>query len=312
MSGLKKNMGDIQRAVQILAGTYDKDLLSFEVAKVKSVDTKNWLCEVQLVSGNVQTVYSNVQLTSERGSNGFIQVPKIWSNVILAITWRNEKYVFMCSEIDALVFHQLNSDGKTYEEFVINCNSNFNPALPLGIQLADGGGNGVTITSGTGIPTNVNGSNGVVISNGTANISNSSNGIVINNSTNPVTNGSSGILISCSGNMQLNGNTFGGLVKLVDPTDISGESGVLARLLNIENWINTFVGPSGAFTNHGHICPPGTAGGPTVGPPIVTAAPPTDPPPDPPLPSPIAIPTLDYTTRQQLENTDISHAPLVS
>lgn len=144
MSGIKKDLGTIQRAVQILAGTYDKDLLSFEVAQVMTVDTKNWLCSVQLVSGNKQTVYNNVQLTAEKASNGFIQVPKVMSNVILAITFRNEQYVFMCSEIDALVFHQKNSDN-TYEEFVICCNAS--TGLPLGIQMVDGGGNGITISS---------------------------------------------------------------------------------------------------------------------------------------------------------------------
>ena len=119
MSGLKKDLGTIQRAIQILAGTYDKDMLNFEVAQVKTVDTVNWLCSVQLVSSSVQATYNNVQLTAEKASNGFIQVPKINSNVILAITSRNEKYIFMCSEVDALVFHQLNSDGSTYEELVI-------------------------------------------------------------------------------------------------------------------------------------------------------------------------------------------------
>jgi len=99
-------MGTIQRAVQILAGTYDKDLLSFEIAQIISIDTKNWVCSAQLISGKTQNVYNNIQLTSEKASNGFIQIPKTGSNVILAITWRNEVYVFMCSEIDALVFHQ--------------------------------------------------------------------------------------------------------------------------------------------------------------------------------------------------------------
>jgi hypothetical protein len=146
MSGLKKDMGAIQRAVQILAGTYDKDFLRFEVANVQTVDTKNWLCSAQLISGNVQTTYNNIRLTAEKASNGFIQVPKKFSNIILAITWRNEVYVFMCSEIDALVFHQKNSDG-SYEEFVINCNSGFNSSIPLGIQIIDGGGNGVLVSS---------------------------------------------------------------------------------------------------------------------------------------------------------------------
>jgi|SRR6185312_16019029 len=175
MSGLKKDMGAIQRAVQILAGTYDKDLLSFEVAKVQSVDTQNWLCSAQLVSSNVQTVYNNIQLTSEKTSNGFIQVPKINSNVILAITWRNEVYVFMCSEVDALVFHQKNSDG-SYEEFVISTTTGTgNTPLPLGIQLVDGGGNGIVISSSGTIKINDGSYGGLVIANGANGLQNQLN-----------------------------------------------------------------------------------------------------------------------------------------
>jgi hypothetical protein len=144
MSGLKRDMGAVQRAIQMLSGTYDKDVITFEVAKITAVDTTNWLCTAQLVSSKAQNMLSNIQLTAEKASNGFVQVPKIGSNVILATTFRNQVYVFMCSEVDALVFHQQNSDG-SYEEFVINCNSN--TGLPLGIQLIDGSSNGIVISS---------------------------------------------------------------------------------------------------------------------------------------------------------------------
>ncbi len=168
-------MGAIQRAVQILAGTYDKDLLSFEVAKVQTVDTQNWLCSAQLVSSTVQTIYNNIQLTSEKTSNGFIQVPKINSNVILAITWRNEIYVFMCSEVDALVFHQQNCDG-SYEEFIISTTTGTaNTPLPLGIQLVDGGGNGIVISSTGTIQLNDGSYGGLVIANGTSGLQNQLN-----------------------------------------------------------------------------------------------------------------------------------------
>lgn len=167
-------MGTIQRAVQILAGTYDKDLLSFEVAQVITVDTQNWLCTVQLVSGNRQTTYTNVQLTAEKASNGFIQVPKVNSNVILALTFRNERYVFMCSEVDALVFHQKNSDN-SYEEFVINCNPGFNSSLPLGVQIVDGGGNGIVISSKGIIKMNQGSYGGLAIVAGTNGLQNQLN-----------------------------------------------------------------------------------------------------------------------------------------
>ncbi len=247
MSHLKKDAGSVQRAVQLLAGTYDKDLLSFEIAKVVSVDTANWLCTARLISGNTgateariatgmasgsaKNTYTNIQLTAERASNGFIQVPKVNSNVILAITLRKEVYVFMCSEIDALVFHQKNLDG-TYEEFVINCNSTFNSSLPLGIQIIDGGGNGVVISSGGGSVSNSIGNNGVVISSGTGPVSNTGNGIVINNSTAPPSNSDNGILISCSGTMQLNDGSYNG---------IPIASNLAQKLNNLENLVNTLV-----------------------------------------------------------------------
>ena len=144
MSGLKRDMGAIQRAIQMLSGTYDKDVLSLEVAQITHVDTSKWICTAQLVSSKAQNIITNIQLTAEKASNGFVQVPKQGSNVILATTFRNETYVFLCSEVDALVFHQQNSDG-SYEEFVINCNAN--TSLPLGIQLKDGSSNGVVISS---------------------------------------------------------------------------------------------------------------------------------------------------------------------
>lgn len=168
-------MSIIQRAVQMLAGTYDKDLLSFEVARVLSVDTQNWLCTAQLLSSNVQTIYNTIQLTAEKASNGFIQVPKTGSNVILAITWRNEVYVFMCSEIDALVFHQQNSDG-SYQEFVISATQGTgNTLLPLGIQLADGGGNGISISSKGTIQLNSGSYGGLAIMSGTNGLQNQLN-----------------------------------------------------------------------------------------------------------------------------------------
>lgn len=250
MSGIKKNMGDIQRAVQILAGTYDKDLISFEVAQIITVDTSNWTCQAKLVSSTAQNIITNIQLSAEQASNGFIQVPKEKSNVILATTFRNEIYVFMCSEIDALVFHQLNSDGKTYEEFVINCNSS--TKLPLGITISDGSTNGIAMNS--------------------------------------------------AGTIQVNDGTFGGIVKLVDPNN--SNAGVLARLNNIEAWINAFSGSAGMFATHTHEC---TAFSSPGGPPIVIPKPNAQPTSTPPPTT--APPTIQQTQRSDLENADVTQGP---
>jgi hypothetical protein len=283
MSGLKKDMGTIQRAIQMLAGTYDKDKLDFELANIISVDTQNWQCKAQLISGTKQTIYSNVQLTSEVASNGFVQVPKVGSNVILAITWRNEVYVFMCSEVDALVFHQANNDdNKTFEEFVICCNSDLN--LPLGIQLTDGGGNGIVINSGSATNiSNSQGNNGVVISSGSGDVSNDSNGIVITNSDNPPSNSSGGLLITCSGTMQLNDGSYDGLVKVADLT---------TKLNNLENKVNDLVN---AWSSFATVYAPGS--------PSSTG-----------LPATVTNVTGTLTTTQQsdIENADIKHGKSVS
>lgn len=200
MSGLKKDMGAVQKAIQMLAGTYDKDVITLEVAQITAVDTANWLCTAQLVSGTAQNILTNIQLTAELASNGFVQVPRVGSNVILVTTFRNEVYIFMCSEIDALVFHQLNSDG-SYEEFVINCNSG--TKLPLGIHLIDGAGNGVAITSGK------------------VDVSSATDQIFISNPHSSVTLTDSLI--------QLNDGNSGGLVKVIDLT---------TKLNNLENDLN--------------------------------------------------------------------------
>jgi hypothetical protein len=317
MSRLKKDLGTIQRAIQILAGTYDKDLLSFEIAHVTCVDTANWLCTAKLISGTTRNIYTHIQLTSEKASNGFIQVPKVGSNVILAITWRNEVYVFMCSEIDALVFHQLNADGKTYEEFVINCNSKFNPSLPLGIAVSDGGGNGVVITSGTATSTNSSGNNGItltcgngsvsnsdngiVISNNNGNVTNAANGIIISNSGSPPSNNGNGILISCSGTMQLNGNSYDGLVEVIPltnalqaiQTDINNLKSFLSSIVTATNIINTtFTGTPTTPAQYGAFTTWMTA--------IITEL------------SDYTATALTVTQQTDIENSDITHGPKVS
>ena len=67
MSGLKKDMGTIQLAIQKLAGTHDKDKLDFELANIISGGwPKTRQCKAQLVSGTKQTIYSNTAYLGSR------------------------------------------------------------------------------------------------------------------------------------------------------------------------------------------------------------------------------------------------------
>jgi hypothetical protein len=143
MSGTVHNY---KKLIQQLAGTYDKDYIEFEIAQVDAVDISGssptqWTITCHPVSGIAQTPangvagpnYTDVQLSAELGSNGFILVPTVGSNVILAVTLRNEIYVFMTSEVDQLIFYRDNGGG-TFHSFVINSS---------GITTGDGSFGGI-------------------------------------------------------------------------------------------------------------------------------------------------------------------------
>src|SRR5581483_6049291 len=94
---------ELKKLIQILAGTYDKDTRSLEVAVVNSVNTTDWSCAATPTSGNAQTPITDIRLSAEPASNGFILVPAEGSTVILDITLRNDVYVLMCSEVDQVI-----------------------------------------------------------------------------------------------------------------------------------------------------------------------------------------------------------------
>lgn len=119
---------EIKKSLQILAGTYNKDELTLELATVTGVDLTAYTCSVTLTSGDSQVNYNNVQLTAELGSDGFILVPKVGSNILIHITTRNEIYMFQCSEIDQVLIYRDNEDG-TYHSIQLTTS---------GIQLEDG------------------------------------------------------------------------------------------------------------------------------------------------------------------------------
>lgn len=144
---------ELKKIIQILAGTYDKDFLSFELATIDTIDTNEWTCTATPVSGLAQTEITDIQLSAELSSNGLILVPKIGSNVILAITLRNEVYVMMCSEVDQLIFYRDNGDN-TFQSFIINGD---------GIAMGDGSYGGLVIgDTSTGLQAQINNLNAQV------------------------------------------------------------------------------------------------------------------------------------------------------
>lgn len=141
--------GEFKKAVQILAGTYDKDILSIEVATITSVDTSSgsptqWTCAATPESGIATTPITGILLSAVPCSNGFILVPAVGSNVILAITTRNDVYVLMTSEVDQLIFYRDNNDG-TFQKFTIDSS---------GITMGDGSFGGLVKLVDTSNPSN--------------------------------------------------------------------------------------------------------------------------------------------------------------
>lgn len=112
---------ELKKAIQILAGTYDKDIISIEVCVVNSVDTTNWLCTATPTSGEAPTQITDIMMSAEQASNGFVLVPVVGSTIIVAITLRNDVYVLMTSEVDQVIYYRDNGDG-TFHSFVWNAN----------------------------------------------------------------------------------------------------------------------------------------------------------------------------------------------
>ena len=93
--------------------------------------------------------------------------------------------------------------------------------MPLGITISDGGGNGVVINSGTGLPS----------------VANGQNGIVITNSSSPPTNNTNnnGILISWQRHYEFNDGSYGGLVIG------TGNNGLQAELNNLNAQLQALI-----------------------------------------------------------------------
>jgi hypothetical protein len=103
---------EIEKSVQRLAGTYLKDIVSFVICNVDSVDYKNRMCNCTPISGDANTTIQGVQLCAEN-SDGLVVYPKAGSTVIVALSTRNNAFILFTSEIDSLSIYSA-VGGKAY------------------------------------------------------------------------------------------------------------------------------------------------------------------------------------------------------
>lgn len=94
---------ELEIAVQKLAGTYLKDIVSIFVCEVVSVDTDNRTCKCTPIGGVSKSDIDNVQLCAE-SDNGVIVFPTVGSTVIVALSTYNNAFVLMYSGIDKVQF----------------------------------------------------------------------------------------------------------------------------------------------------------------------------------------------------------------
>ena len=93
----------IETAIQKLAGTYLKDLVSIILCTVASVDKPNRQCDCTPIGGDATTDLPGVLLCAEN-NNGLVVLPVVGSTVIVALSTRNTAFVLMYSDVDSIQF----------------------------------------------------------------------------------------------------------------------------------------------------------------------------------------------------------------
>lgn len=98
----------IEEAIQKLAGTYLRDLISIQACTVNDpVDKDNRTCDCTPIGGDADTIIPGVLLCAEN-NNGFLVFPEVGSTVIVALSTRNTAFVLMYSDVNSVQF----MDGK--------------------------------------------------------------------------------------------------------------------------------------------------------------------------------------------------------
>jgi hypothetical protein len=90
----------IKEAIQILAGTFNKDHIQTIMCKVDSVNLDDQTCDCTPIGGDNTTTIPSVALTTE-SNDGWLLVPSVGSTVQVTISIRNAFcFVSMFSNID--------------------------------------------------------------------------------------------------------------------------------------------------------------------------------------------------------------------
>lgn len=115
----------IEWAVRALAGVNGLKQPKFAEGTVKSVDEDNRTCTVEITLGEMPETMEDVHLQADNG-DGFIKIPKIDSSVQILLMPDNEAYVYMTSDLEAIVIF-IDAQNKVRIDstgFVINDGTN--------------------------------------------------------------------------------------------------------------------------------------------------------------------------------------------
>lgn len=113
---------ELRLAIEKLAGTHLKDVVSMLVCTVDSVDKDNQTCDCSPISGDAATSLPGVLLMAEN-DDGLVVFPAVDSTVVVALSTRNDAYVFMYSEIDELLITISNGEGAKATKYNIKAGS---------------------------------------------------------------------------------------------------------------------------------------------------------------------------------------------
>lgn len=85
--------------IQIIAGTYNIDLVHIVTCEVLSVDETERTCDVIQVSGKADTKIEGVSLSLNK-TDGLLQIPKVGSQVKVSYSKENNPFVIVFTDID--------------------------------------------------------------------------------------------------------------------------------------------------------------------------------------------------------------------
>lgn len=100
----------LRQAIQRVAGTWNKDIVSIIIAQVDSVNESDFTCDVTPIGGDATTSIPSVLLSAE-SEDGVSYIPEIGSTVIVAMSTRNTAFIIMYSSLSKIRFLDGSFDG---------------------------------------------------------------------------------------------------------------------------------------------------------------------------------------------------------